>query len=434
MRHLDLFSGIGGFALAAKWVWGEEYETVAFCDIEPYAQALLGLRFPNTKIYGDIRNIKGSDLGTVDIITGGFPCQPFSQAGQRGGKEDDRYLWPEMLRIIKECKPTWVIGENVGGIVNMVQFDDEPELDDEGNPVHEVGEAWSGTGRGILKEILESLEAEGYEVQPVIIPACALDAPHRRDRIWIIGYSKHAGQHGAENRKGNKKKVRGNQKGAEKVCKSSGSDCSRSNASDTDKVGCVEGECEINTTKRNEALSGSSKCTKKNHAPDSKGQRDRGCDSEKCGNEKRKVLKKKQKRGQVRCEGEGCAGHDTDSNPVGLQKPRPEQQTGRLRQSNEDHPDTKKVRLQGGEQTDRIERPESDDQQPDGCNREWGRGWYEVAAEFCGVDDGLPAKLDGLELSDKKHRVERIKALGNAIVPQVAYQIMLALKASCEAE
>ncbi len=152
--HLDLFSGIGGFALAAKW---NGYRTVGFCDNEPYAQAVLKKHWPEVPCHKDIREVRGELYAGVTLLTGGFPCQPFSVAGKQGGKNDDRYLWPEMLRVIREARPTWIIGENVAGIVNMA-----------------------------LDQVHTDLEAEGYEVESIIIPACAVDAPHRRDRVWII--------------------------------------------------------------------------------------------------------------------------------------------------------------------------------------------------------------------------------------------------------
>ena len=157
-NHLDLFSGIGGFALAACWCG---FNTVGFSEIDPYASAVLKKNFPTIKNYGDIRTITRQSVPErIEIITGGFPCQPFSTAGKRRGKEDHRDLWPEMFRVIKEFKPTWVLGENVAGFVNM-------ELD----------------------RTITDLEAEGYEVQPLIIPACAVGAPHRRDRVWIVAHA-----------------------------------------------------------------------------------------------------------------------------------------------------------------------------------------------------------------------------------------------------
>ena len=118
-KHLDLFSGIGGFALAASWVWGEQHEIVSFCEIERYPQMVLKKHWPNIPIHDDIKTMKGDKYGTIDLVSGGFPCQPYSVSGKQLGKEDDRALWPEMLRVIKEAKPRWVVGENVTGFVNM---------------------------------------------------------------------------------------------------------------------------------------------------------------------------------------------------------------------------------------------------------------------------------------------------------------------------
>ncbi len=164
MRAIDLFSGIGGFALAGKWVWGEDYEIVAFCEIDKFCQKVLRKNFGDVPIYEDIKTLNGKELTGIDLLTGGFPCQPYSVAGKRKGKEDDRALWPEMLRVIQEVKPRWVIGENVAGFVNMG-----------------------------LDESISDLENEGYEVQTFIIPACAVNAPHRRDRVWIVAHRKGTG-------------------------------------------------------------------------------------------------------------------------------------------------------------------------------------------------------------------------------------------------
>lgn len=162
MKHLDLFSGIGGFALAARWAG---INTVAFCEIEPFAQKVLKKNFPGIPIFSDICKLKRSDIHeSVDIITGGFPCQPFSIAGKKRGTDDNRDLWPEMFRIIKEFKPTWVVGENVANFVGMA-----------------------------FNRTKTDLESEGYEVQPLIIPACGVNAPHKRDRVWIVAYTNRKG-------------------------------------------------------------------------------------------------------------------------------------------------------------------------------------------------------------------------------------------------
>jgi DNA (cytosine-5)-methyltransferase 1 len=152
--HLDLFSGIGGFALAAGWAG---FKTIGFCEIDKFCQGILKKHWPEVPIHENIKELRGGAYAGCTLLTGGFPCQPFSQAGKRRGKDDDRHLWPEMLRVIDEAKPTWVVGENVVGIIGM-------ELD----------------------QVCSDLEAKNYEVQPIIIPACGVDAPHRRDRVWII--------------------------------------------------------------------------------------------------------------------------------------------------------------------------------------------------------------------------------------------------------
>ena len=162
MKVLDLFAGIGGFSLAAHWMG---WETVAFVEIDPFCQKVLKKNFPNTPVYGDIKNFDGTEYnGTVDLICGGFPCQPFSDAGFKMGKNDDRYLWHENIRVIRKVKPRWVVSENVFGLVTM----------DDG---------------AILGEILTSLENEGYKPEVFIIPACAVGAPHKRNRVWIVAYS-----------------------------------------------------------------------------------------------------------------------------------------------------------------------------------------------------------------------------------------------------
>lgn len=154
MKHLDLFSGIGGFALAAQWAG---IETVAFCEIDKFCHKVLQKNFPRVPIHDDIRTLNGADYAGIDIITGGYPCQPFSTAGKRKGADDPRHLWPEMFRIIRQARPAWVVCENVAGHISMG-----------------------------LDAVLFDMESIGYAGQSIVIPACAKDAPHERKRIWII--------------------------------------------------------------------------------------------------------------------------------------------------------------------------------------------------------------------------------------------------------
>jgi DNA (cytosine-5)-methyltransferase 1 len=167
MKVLDLFSGIGGFSIGLEKAG---FETVAFCEIERYCQEVLRRHWPDTPIYDDVRSLTGEQLradGIVrpDVIVGGYPCQPFSVAGVRRGEEDDRHLWPEVYRLVKEIRPTWGIFENVAGHITMG-----------------------------LDEVLSDLEAEGYAARPFVIPACGVDAPHRRDRVWIVAHANSEGQ------------------------------------------------------------------------------------------------------------------------------------------------------------------------------------------------------------------------------------------------
>lgn len=154
LTHLDLFSGIGGFALAARWAG---FKTIAFCEKDKFCQKVLNKHWPDVFISNDIHDFKYTN--SVDILTASMPCQPFSSAGKKKGKNDERYLWPELFRVVKECRPGWIISENVPGMVELA-----------------------------LASILDDLESEGYCTQSYLIPACASGAPHRRERLWIIAH------------------------------------------------------------------------------------------------------------------------------------------------------------------------------------------------------------------------------------------------------
>lgn len=157
VRHLDLFSGIGGFALAARMVGG--IETVGFCEIDKWGQKILAKNFPNVPIHGDVKTLNPKNYGRIDLITGGYPCQPFSHAGERRGTEDARHLWPEVRRIIAAARPRWVLCENVDGHITMG-----------------------------LDEVLSDLDSIGYIGRATVIPACAVNALHRRSRVWILAH------------------------------------------------------------------------------------------------------------------------------------------------------------------------------------------------------------------------------------------------------
>ena len=186
MTHASLFSGIGGCEVAAAMLG---WENVFHCEINPFGRAVLEYWFPNSKSYEDITKTSFKEWrGKIDVLTGGFPCQPFSYAGQRRGAEDDRYLWPQMLRAISEIRPTWVIGENVAGITTMVEPGEIVEVGVQTDlfGAEDSLHTYEYRQRYTLERVCADLESLGYSVQPIIIPACAVGAPHRRDRIFIL--------------------------------------------------------------------------------------------------------------------------------------------------------------------------------------------------------------------------------------------------------
>jgi DNA (cytosine-5)-methyltransferase 1 len=303
MNHGSLFSGIGGFDLAAEWMgWHNEFH----CEWMPFPRKVLNHYWPNSKSYEDITKTDFSiHRGSIDILTGGFPCQPYSSAGKRLGKEDERHLWPHMLRVISEIKPTYVVGENVRGLTN-----------------------WNGGM--VFEEVCVDLESQGYEVQPILLPACAVGAPHRRDRIWFVAYSNNTSAEHAIQTRGNM---------------STGEVSSRT-ATNSDSI--RQHECE--------------------------------CDNEEFTN-KRGINALNDSSENVEY------GVITDSKRVKGRNDVFNARNGRVKELDE------KV------------------------------FWNEFPTQhpICSGDDGLPTKLDGITFP--KWRQESIKGYGNAIVPQVAYQI-----------
>ncbi len=182
LQHLDLFSGIGGFSLGLEATGG--FETKAFCDIEKYPRQVLQKHWPHVKQYEDIKELnyerlKADGIDSIDIITGGYPCQPFSIAGRQKGEQDPRHLWPEYFRLVKELRPTWVIGENVSGHIKLG-----------------------------LDTVIEDLESEDYAVRPFSISASSIGANHQRERIWILAHSRRSQWPRAEQRGENENETR----------------------------------------------------------------------------------------------------------------------------------------------------------------------------------------------------------------------------------
>lgn len=378
MRILDLFAGIGGFSLAAHWVG---WETAAFVELEKFPQQVLAKNFPNVPIYGDIKEFvyerEQERIGTVDLICGGFPCQPFSSAGKRNGTNDDRYLWPEMLRVIREVKPAWVVGENVAGLLSM-------------------------DGGAVFEEICTSLEDEGYTVQSFVLPAISVGAPHRRDRIWIVAHSERCDARRASRQlqaEDGRERVQQGKPMDEPCCASEvhgriqGSQRPVANPTSEQEHPATEGGLQPESCECNRRLGSNTEC-----AGLEGGARVRG--SEKFA--------------------EGCSIIGNFNQP----------------------------RLEGhGEHGECANKRAP-------WSADWARHWHEVAAELCGVDDGIPEELDAIdrraiynavgyfgadavgkivgfdctEVENTLHRTNRLKTLGNAIVPQVAYEIFRAIE------
>ena len=318
LKLLDLFSGLGGFSLGLESTGF--FETIAFVEKDEFCQKVLKKNFNNIPIEGDIRNVKG-DRYKADVITGGFPCQPFSVAGKRKGTDDDRYLWDETIRVVRECKPKWFIGENVEGLINI----------QEGM---------------VLRQVQTDLEKEGFEVQCLIIPASGIGAWHQRKRIWIMGYSEHNGHTSTKIRKSSNQTNDNCKKGEYQTIKSEGTSTPRNNenvrmdvSNSNARFGIGENQ-EIQTR----------------------------------WNASTTICKNVQHTNNKRCKESNISKESKESDI----------------NSREYNSTTK------------------------------NKTWWQTQSDLCGVPNGVSYELD-------KDRANRIKALGNSIVPQIARELGLAI-------
>lgn len=376
MRHGSLFSGGGGFDLAAEWMG---WDNIFHCEWMPFPREILKYYWPNSISYEDIRKTDFSvHRGKIDILTGGFPCQPYSTAGKRKGKEDERHLWPEMLRAIREIAPKWIVGENVRGLVN-----------------------WSGGM--VFDEVQADLESEGYKVIPVLLPACSVNAPHRRDRIWFIAYSCNNGLHGAQNRQSNTKGNNDNEAGKESAIKFKRR-CSKTTAenriapyTNSFRLNGCERKNEIDTSKgRLNALHDLEQNVKQQFASNTEsksGERLRFEQPKFSQQEKREFGRNGCKLG-----GEWYA---TNTNGIGLRRENNRKRESKFFSEN-------------------------------GAPRDWQN--FPTQSPICIGDDGLSSGLDaeaileGKQQRNENHafnrwRQESIKIAGNAVVPQLVYKI-----------
>ena len=331
LKLLDLFSGIGGFSYGLEQTQG--FETIAFCEKDAFCQKVLQKHWNNIKIYDDIRNIKGSTI-KADIITGGFPCQPFSVAGKQRGTDDDRYLWDETIRVVAETKPRWFIGENVDGLVNIQE------------------------GK-VLQQIQKDLEAESFQVQCVIIPASGIGAWHQRKRVWIIGYSD--SNSNAKTQQGSN----GPENSLPKEYRSKDSSIQFSGGTTNNSLSNTIGI----------KLDGCSDASRISETEQS-----------------RLVSNKKRNWNEVRSKAERCSEQDL-------------QHTNNQRC---EEPNISK------EPNGQIIIDRKHDQ---GRNAET---WWQTQSKLCGVPNGISTELD-------KDRANRIKSLGNSIVPEIVKELGLAI-------
>ena len=393
MTHASVFSGIGGPEVAATMLG---WENLFHCEINPFGRRVLDYWYPNSKSYEDITTTDFSEWrGRVDVLTGGFPCQPFSCAGKRRGSEDDRYLWPHMHRCINEIQPTWFIGENVAGILTMVEQGHVSEVASEATLFGEEDyiHRYEHRGTFTLERICRDVEADGYEVFPILIPACAIGAPHRRDRVFIVGHRLRTAEntmcgrrlHRQTEIEGSKRNIGNAGAGdSQRIC----SETSRFHAPDTTIPG-TEG---VRQTGQDEVYRFANA-----PAPDG----DRG-------------LQVHEHMEPELADGAEFVGNgwqwdvaDTESERSGGLRIEGETQGTRMRH----------VLFGNGCRLRRT---------PDAIGSRW-RVFPSVAPIHRG-NDGLPFDVDDLTISFTKWRNESVKAYGNAIVPQVMYEIFLAIE------
>lgn len=349
MKLISLFSGIGGFELAAEWAG---WQNVVSCEINPFGRQVLNYYWPNAYHHDDIKTLTfekidyelkqrfGENWNADDIIlTGGFPCQPYSAAGKRLGKEDERHLWPEMLRVIREVQPKWVVGENVLGLVN-----------------------WSGGL--VFEEVQADLESEGYEVQPYVLPAASVNAPHKRDRVWFVAYA---------------------------------------NSSNDGRI-----------TRKDEIESREERLSKRNEVRKPL--------------EPSKVFRNAphtQLHGHASTEGGCCNGEDCqwcDEGQNCTKQPSGVCQSKKLGGLS-NVADTYSKRFQCKGKSSELEGNRFSFNNSQGNIPNWGQ--FPTQSPIRSRNDGFSPQLVGITVS--KHRNESIKAYGNAIVPQVVYQIFKAI-------
>lgn len=387
IKHASLFSGIGAPELAAYWLG---WQNVFHCEICEFCKTILNYWYPNSIGY---ENIKTTDFkkwqGEIDVLTGGFPCQPFSSAGQRLGANDDRYLWPEMLRAIREIQPSFVIGENVAGILTMVQPTEAVKVGCTPSLFEENDNIYRKEQQFVVETVCTDLEREGYSVQPFVIPACSVGAPHQRDRVWFIAQRNASNSCNA--------RTKGMQERKAEVLSSrviTDTACSRDTTQQTYQR--IEREGRSNDGQQKEWRTTSERT-------DGLYQLSR---------------------------------NSTDTMCAGFQETRRELEAERIARyiqqdglaTNSDGKRWQEVYNDDG-QSEGAQKAERGAEQFSGTNRpqDWWRD-FPTVSPVCIGNDGLPFDVSRLTISFARWRQETIKALGNSMVPQVVYELFKAIE------
>lgn len=375
--HASLFSGIGAAELAARWMG---WLNLFHCEINPFCRCVLRHHFPEETSYEDIKQTDFRQWrGKVGILTGGFPCQPFSTAGRRKGADDDRYLWPEFVRAISEIRPAWVVCENVAGILSMVQPGKISTLGRETNLFGEKVCLRETRSPFVCESVCSDLEALGYSVQPILIPACAVGAPHRRDRVFFIAHSN-----------GDRLRDRGGEPQPFSGCDGTTIPCQArhdgvvANDSDTGS--------EPSVPQREHGATASHPVA----------------DTKQCGCE---PLLSRASDNEPGIQPAACACGQQSAADTSVQ-PRDGQRYGEPTTPNQEPP-----RPGGACGADGQDFPQ----------RRWD-GFPTTQPAVRRGDDGLPFDVDCLSVPYPRWRAEAVKAYGNAIVPQVLYEIFLAIE------
>ena len=398
LRHVDLCSGIGGFSLGFEWA--ELSTPILFCDTEEWCRKILAKNFPNVPIATDVKELAHDPERLVpdcDILTAGYPCQPFSVAGLQKGTKDDRHIWPYILKIVAHKRPTWCVFENVHGHIALG-----------------------------LDQVLADLEAEGYSTRTFVVPACGVNAPHRRDRLWIVAHSNSDSQsdvteHG-EQRQGQlgERDVGNAQHDGSSTAKVGG-------VNEEDARGSSQGQSQAEQSSRASGRKDDGSLHQELADPNGIGRG--GGNSSERGTGERQFQSEKQRRSSVGRETERC-GEPCRENVADTESERARKNDGRVRSgisgtggredpiTQKDVADTQSKQStpdDNGREQGAVSEPQQ--VQPRGSSSWGGRGCnWEIEPNICRVAHGIP------------RRVDRLKGLGNAIVPQIAMNIGLAIK------